>query len=123
MERFADLRGSPGKVDDQTILINTVDRKTVRLQPALNGFSILRGESVALTQLLRSKPAVELGCILMMHCIDQLHEARFGFRRALEYDQQMIEDQVVSDGTTIVFYAECCCGCVPSECYELRFVD
>ena len=40
-----------------------------------------------------------------MHFVNQFLQARFGFGRALEREQQVIENQAVGDGAAIVFRA------------------
>jgi hypothetical protein len=84
VERFTNLRGGSGEVDHQAIQVDAIDRKAVRFEPALDGCAILRGKTEALAQLPRSQPVVEFGGIPMVHGIDQLLEARFGFGRGLE---------------------------------------
>ena len=48
---LADLRGSSGEIDYQSVLINAVHREAVRFEPALDGLAILQGKAEALAEL------------------------------------------------------------------------
>ena len=102
LESPAHLRGGPGEIDEHAAGINHIHAKSVRLKPRSDAAEIGLRHAEPFTQLLRSKPVMEIGRTGRVEFIEKLLQSLLLLRGALQLQKHVLHRKISGHRAAVV---------------------